>query len=158
MEALFYEDFKVGNKYTTRTRFISGSEIETVVSLMGATNPLFLNTDVATSKGFEGKITPGVLISAYAFGLEYQTGIYDNIIALIGVDDMKFKAPLLHGCSLRSELEVISKKETSKTDRGIIIFQRRCYVKEKEIMEAKMVFLYLKRRVHINETNIKNRG
>jgi len=144
MREYFYEDFEIGNKFVTRTRFVSGSEIELIVGLMGATNPLFLNKDVAESKGFEGKITPGVLISAYAFGLEYRTGIYDNIIALVAVDEMKFKAPLLHGDPLRSELEVIHTKETSRPDRGIIVFQRRCYVREKEIIEAKLTFLYLK--------------
>jgi len=145
MSEYFYEDFEIGNRFLTRTRFVSGSEIELIVGLMGATNPLFLNRDIAKSKGFKDKITPGVVISAYAFGLEYQTGIYDNIIALVGVDEMKYKAPLLHGDPLRSELEVIRMKETSRPDRGIVVFQRRCYVREKEILEAKLTFLYLRR-------------
>jgi len=51
----------------------------------------------------------------------------------------------LHGDPLRSELEVIRKKDTSHRDRGIVVFQRRCYVREKEILEAKLTFLYLKR-------------
>jgi acyl dehydratase len=85
------------------------------------------------------------MISAYAFGLEYQTGIYDNIIALVGMDEMKYMAPLLHGDPLRSELEVIHKRETSRADRGIVVFQRRSYVNEKVILEAKLTFLYLKR-------------
>jgi acyl dehydratase len=145
MKEYFYEDFELGNIFTTRTRHVSGSEIELIVGLMGATNPLFLNREIAESKGFEGKITPGVLISAYAFGLEYQTGIYDNIIALVGVDEMRYMAPLLHGDPLFSELEVIHKRETSREDRGIVVFQRRCYIKEKKILEAKLTFLYLKR-------------
>lgn len=145
MKEYFYDDFEIGSKFVTRTRFVSGSEIELIVGLMGATNPLFLNRDVAMSKGFEGKITPGVVISAYAFGLEYKSGIYDNIIALVAVDEMKFKAPLLHGDPIRSELEVVHKKETSRSDRGIVVFRRRCYVREKEIMEAKLTFLYLRR-------------
>ena len=145
MKKYFYEDLEIGFKIVTRTRFVSGSEIEHIVGLMGATNPLFLNIDAARSKGFEGKITPGVVISAYAFGLEYQTGIYDTIIALVEVAEMKFKAPLLHGDPLRSELEVIQKRETSRPDRGIVIFQRRCYAGEKMIMEAKLKFLYLKK-------------
>ena len=144
MKEYFYEDFEIGNRFITRTRFVSGSEIELIVGLMGATNPLFLNKELAESKGFEGKITPGVMISAYAFGLEYQTGIYDNIIALVEVNEMRFMAPLLHGDPLRSELEVIHKKKTSRPDKGIVVFQRRCYVREKEILKAKLTFLYLK--------------
>ena len=145
MKEHYYEDFEIGEKFTTRTRHVSGSEIELIVGLMGATNPLFLNEELAKSKGFEGKITPGVLISAYAFGLEYQTGIYDNIIALVGVDEMKYMAPLLHSDPLRSELEVIQKRETSRADRGNVVFQRRSYINEKLILEAKLTFLYLKR-------------
>ena len=145
MEDYFYENFKIGNIFTTKTRFVSSSEIECIVGLMGATNPLFLNQEVAQRKGFKGKITPGVVISAYAFGLEYQTGIYDNIIALIEVDKEKFKEPLLHGDPLRSELEVIEKRDTSRADRGIIVFKRRCFVLDKEIMEAKLKFLYLRK-------------
>lgn len=145
MKEYFYEDFKIGNKFITRTRFVSGSEIEHIVALMGATNPLFLNKEVARSKGFEGKITPGVVISAYAFGLEYQTGVYDNIIALLEVDEMRFRAPLLHGDPLRSELEVIEKRKTSRPDSGVVVFQRRSYVGKKMIMEAKLTFLYLTR-------------
>ncbi len=112
---------------------------------MGATNPIFLSAEAARSKGFEGKITPGAVISAYAFGLEYQTGVYDNIVALIEVDEMRFRAPLLHGSPLRSELEVIHKRETSRPDRGIVVFQRRCYVGDRMIMEAKLKFLYHRR-------------
>ena len=145
MKEYFYEDFEIGSKFITRTRYVSGSEIELIVGLMGATNPLFLNKEIAMSKGFKGKITPGVVISAYAFGLEYQTGIYDNIIALVAVNEMSFIAPLLHGDPLRSELEVVNKKKTSRSDRGIVVFQRRCYVRENVILEAELTFLYLKK-------------
>ena len=53
MSEYFYEDFEIGNRFLTRTRFVSGSEIELLVGLVGATNPLFLNRDVAKSKGFK---------------------------------------------------------------------------------------------------------
>jgi len=141
----YFEDFEIGDRFVTRTRVVSGSEIECIVGLMGATNPIFLSAEAARSKGFEGKITPGAVISAYAFGLEYQTGVYDNIVALIEVDEMRCRAPLLHGSPLRSELEVIHKRETSRPDRGIVVFQRRCYVGDRMIMEAKLKFLYHRR-------------
>lgn len=129
----------------TRTRYISSSEIELFVALSGAYNPLFLSSEVAQSKGFKDRIAPGVAIGAFSFGLEYQTGVYDNIVGLLEVDEMKYRGPLLHGDPLRVELEVIYKRETSRGDRGIIEFLRKCYVKDKIIMDAKLTFLYLKR-------------
>ncbi len=144
MKNMFYEDFEIGQKYMTRTRYISGSEIQLIVGMMGATNPLFLSEEIAKSKGYEGMISPGVLISAYAFGLEYQTGIYDNIIGLVGVEE-RIKAPLLHDAPLRSELEVVFKRETKDLGRGIVVFQRRCYSDEKELTDSKLTFLYLRK-------------
>lgn len=145
MKLYFYEDLEIGDKIVTRTRLLTSSEIECIIALLGATNPLFLSEELAQSKGFEGKVTPGFVISAYAFGLEYQTGVYDNIVALIEVDEMKFKAPLIHGSPLRAELEVIFRRDTSRPDRGLVVFQRRCYSEETMIMEAKLKFLYNKR-------------
>lgn len=141
---MFYEDFEIGQKYVTRTRYISGSEIQLIVGIMGATNPLFLSEEIAKSKGYEGMISPGVVISAYAFGLEYQTGIYDNIIGLVGVEE-RIMAPLLHDSPLRSELEVVYKRETKRPDRGIVVFQRRCYSGEKKLTESKLMFIYLRK-------------
>jgi acyl dehydratase len=144
MKDMFYEDFEIGQKYVTRTRYISGSEIQLIVGIMGATNPLFLSEEIAKSKGYEGMISPGVVISAYAFGLEYQTGIYDNIIGLVGVEE-RIIAPLLHDTPLRSELEVVYKRDTRRPDRGIVVFQRRCYSGEKMLTESKLTFLYLRK-------------
>ncbi|MFP3951126.1 MAG: MaoC/PaaZ C-terminal domain-containing protein [Candidatus Bathyarchaeia archaeon] len=136
----------IEDSFTTRTRYISGSEIELLVGVLGVHNPIFLNGEEAENKGFEDKITPGALIDAYAFGLEYQTGIYDHIVSVVEVDEMKFKAPLHQGDPLRSELEVIHKRETSRSEWGLVTFQRRCYAREKEIMEAKLKFLYFKKK------------
>ena len=77
--------------------------------------------------------------------MEYQTRIYDNIVAVVEIDKMKFKEPLLHGSTLGSELEAIHKRETSLPDRGLMVFERRCYAEDKEILEAKSKFLYFKR-------------
>ncbi len=145
MTEYYYEDLNVGDKIVSRTRNVSSSEIELIVGLLGVHNPIFLDEEKAKEKGFTGKITPGAAIDAYAFGLEYQTGVYDHIQAVVEIDEMKFKAPLPHGAPLRSELEVINKRETSKPERGLVEFQRRCYVGDREILEAKLKFLYYKR-------------
>ncbi|MFQ5710721.1 MAG: MaoC family dehydratase [Candidatus Geothermarchaeales archaeon] len=142
----YYEDFEIGNKVVTRSRIVSSADVELFASFIGAYNPLFLSEEVAKSKGFRGKIAPGPLTIAFSFGLEYQAGIYDNIIALLGIDDLRFKAPLLQGDELRSELEVINKRETSRGDRGIVTFQRRCYSgRGEEVMEAKVTLMFFKR-------------
>lgn len=141
----FYENFEVGTKIVTRDRVVSGAEMELFAGLIGAYNPLFLSDKVARSKGFKGKIAPGPLIIAFSFGLEYQTGIFDNIVALLGLDEIRFKAPLMQGDSIRSELEVVDRRETRRSDRGIVTFQKKCFKGDEEIMEGKVTIMYLKR-------------
>ena len=143
----YYEDLEVGQRFTTRTRIVTSSEVELFSNLLGITNPAMFDAKAAARVGFSGKITPGVLISAFAFGLEYQTGVFDNIVALLEIDQNRFKAPLMHGQRLRSEIEVVSKRETSRQDRGIVVFQRHCYADDVDIAEAKMTFLYSRRDV-----------
>ena len=142
MSEYSYENLEPGEKIVTRTRIITSSEIELISALVGVTNPIFQSKEAAKSQGFDDKITPGAVIEAYAIGMEYQTGIYDGMIVLVEVDQLRFKAPLFHNSSLRSELEVLSKRETSRRDRAIVVFQRRCYSNEKEILEGRLTFLY----------------
>ena len=54
MTEYFYEDLKVGDKIVTRTRYITGSEIEIITALTGITNPLFQDAEEARRRGFEG--------------------------------------------------------------------------------------------------------
>ena len=71
---------------------------------------------------YKSRVFPGPLIIPLAVGLFLKLGLYEKtIIALLGIQNMKFKAPLRAGDTMQVEVEILSKK-ASKTysDRGIL--------------------------------------
>lgn len=70
---------------------------------------------------FGGRIVHGPLTYCLAVGLVGLTNWYeDSIIGLLGVDKMRLPRPVKPGDTIHVNVEVISKKETSKPDRAVI--------------------------------------
>jgi acyl dehydratase len=54
-------------------------------------------------------------------GLMDRTGLFSgSAIAMLSIKDWQFKAPIFIGDTLHFELEILSKRLTSKGDRGIV--------------------------------------
>jgi acyl dehydratase len=54
-------------------------------------------------------------------GLLDRTGLFDgSVVAMLGIRDWRFKAPIFVGDTLHFEMEIVSKRLTSKGDRGIV--------------------------------------
>ena len=68
-------------------------------------------------------------------GLEEQLGFYDEtVIALVAFDKIRFKAPLKAGDTIHVEFEVLDLKETSKSDRGIMVHKSKCINQRGEVL------------------------
>ncbi len=143
---MYFEEFKQGDKFTTRSRVVTGTDIDMFAALTGATNPLFLDSEFGKKQGFGGRIAPGILILALAAGAQYSTGLFDHIIAFLGIDKLKFLNPVYPGDTVQYHVEVIEKRETEKRGRGIIVFK---WVGEnqegKAVLEAEATFMMRKR-------------
>jgi acyl dehydratase len=87
---VYFDDFKIGDKFISRSRIITPTDIDLFTAITGAVNPLFLSDEAAKRRGFEGRIAPGPLILSITAGLLYQLGLFDNVIALLGIDDLRF--------------------------------------------------------------------
>jgi len=61
-------------------------------------------------------------------GLEEQCGFWDEetMVALVGIDKVRITNPLRPGDTLRVHGEVIEKKETRNSERGIVIHRSLC--------------------------------
>lgn len=115
-------------------------------ALTGATNPLFLNEEFGKKRGFKGRIAPGMLVLALAVGAQYSIGLFDHIIAFLGVDRLQFLSPVYPGDTIKYNVEVIKKRETERKERGIIVFK---WVGENQdgnpVIQAEGTFLMRKR-------------
>jgi acyl dehydratase len=59
---MFYFNFKVGDRFISRSRIVTPTDVDLFAGVTGAVNPLFLNEE-ARRRGFEGRITLDVLRS-----------------------------------------------------------------------------------------------
>jgi acyl dehydratase len=140
MPGLTYEAHTVGAKYQTHGRTVSETDIVTFVNLCGFTEPLFMDMEyLARESMFARRAAPGALTFALSEGLIIQTGIIHGTgMAYLG-GEMRVVAPVLEGDTIRVEVEVTAKRETKKSDRGIVTYTHRVTNQRGElVLEAKL--------------------
>ena len=122
MSGRCFEDFQVGERFTTEEREITEQDIVQFAGLTGDRTALHFDEDAAKAAGFGGRIAHGLLGLSIASGLWVQLGLLEKtIIAFLGLE-WKFIAPVRIGDPLHVAVSVIEKKETRRPDRGIIRF------------------------------------
>jgi len=129
----FFEDFQVGDRYPTYGRTITEGDLSLFCALVGYHVPLFIDEEYAKQTPYGGRIVPSAMIMAYSTGM--TEGLFrTTVLALIGVDRGRFLAPVRPGDTIRTEVEVIAKKETSDPSRGIVVFRDRVLNQRGEIV------------------------
>ena len=115
-----WEDFNVGDKFVTPRVTITETHVVNWGCLTGDWYPLHFDEEYAKKTIFKKRIAHGPLTFGMAVGLVEKAGIYeDALIAWLGCDKMRIPAPVMIGDTIRTELEVIGKKETKNSDRGV---------------------------------------
>ena len=128
-------------------RTISETDIVSFVNLGGFTEPLFMDMEyVARESVFKRRAAPGALTFALSEGLIMQTGlIHGTGMAYLG-GEIRVVAPVLEGDTLRVEVEVAEKRETKKSDRGIVTYRHRVLNQRDEVVQEGETDLLVERR------------
>jgi len=123
-EGLTYEQHAIGATYRTLNRTVSETDIVNFVNLCGFTEPLFMDMEfVAKESVFKGRPAPGAFTFCVAEGLIIQTGlIHRTGMSYLG-GEIRIVAPVLAGDTIRVAVTVTDKRETKKTDRGIVTYK-----------------------------------
>jgi itaconyl-CoA hydratase len=123
MPKKYLDDFKVGDRIVTQAITITDAHLVSWAGLTMDFYPLHMDEEFAKSTPFGTRIAHGPLIFAMAIGLAYLQGFYeDSIIAWLGLENMRIPLPTRVGDTIRVEVEVKEKRDTSKPERGIGIF------------------------------------
>lgn len=142
---MYFEEFNAGDRFTTRARLITGTDVDLFAVLTGLTNPVVLADEYGRKMGHKGRIVPGLLTLSLLMGLAYSTGIHDHARALVAVDKLRFLSPLNPGDSITGQIEVLNKKETGN-DSGIIAFKWTGENQDKNpVLEAEVALTVLKK-------------
>jgi 3-hydroxybutyryl-CoA dehydratase len=122
----YFEDFPAGAKFPTYSRTITEGDHSLFCALVGYHVPLFIDEEFARTTPYGGRICPSHLIMSFSTGMTeslFRTGV----VGLLALDGGRFFEPVRIGDTIRTEVEVISARETSKPDRGLVVFRDRVY-------------------------------
>jgi acyl dehydratase len=110
-------------------RTISAADHDAFCRLVGYEVPLFLDDAYARERGLPGRICPSHLIMSFSTAMTGDL-FGESVIALLAIENASFLAPVRPGDTLRTEVEVLEKRDTSRPDRGIIVFRDHVYNQE----------------------------
>ena len=146
--AKYFEDFETGEQFTTGGRTVTEFDVMTFVTLTGYMEPLFIDAEYIREKsGFGERIAPGLLTTAFADALIAQTGVLHGTgMALLGIEGLKMKAPVKVGDTIRVEVEITGKRETSKPDRGVVTSRQMVRNQRGETVVEYTVSRFIRRR------------
>ncbi|WP_408011258.1 MaoC/PaaZ C-terminal domain-containing protein [Pseudalkalibacillus sp. A8] len=132
----YFEDIQIGEKYETGGRTITESDIMTFAGLTSDYNRLHIDEEYMKDSIFGTRIAHGVLVLAMQSGMT-TTIVHPRIaiLAFLGISDWKFKKPVFIGDTIHVEIEVEDKRETSKEDRGILVWNRKVLNQNDEIVQ-----------------------
>jgi acyl dehydratase len=122
----FFEDFEVGSRYPTRVRAITDADHEAFCRLVGYEVPLFLDDAYGRARGLPGRICPSHLVMSFSTAMTGDL-FSESVIALLAIENARFLAMVRPGDTIRTEVEVLEKRETGKADRGIVVFRDHVY-------------------------------
>jgi acyl dehydratase len=138
MPGLYYEELEIGRHFVHDvTRTVTETDNLLFTTLTHNTQPLHLDIEFCKQHSEFG----GILVnSVFTFGLMLGVSVSDTTlgttVANLGMDDVKFPAPVHIGDTLRSETTVIERRDSkSRPDAGIVVFEHKSF-NQKNILVA----------------------
>lgn len=118
----YYEDFEVGQRIQTYARTITDADHALFCALVGYHVPLFIDEEYAKKTRFGGRICPSSLIMSISTAMT-ESLFRTTVIAQTAADNGRFFLPVKPGDTIRTEVEVLEKRETKSPRSGVVVFR-----------------------------------
>ena len=121
--ANYFEDFKVGDRFRhARGTTVGETENQLLTKLVMNTADAHFNEDAMARTPFGRRLVFGLVTGSIVMGLATQD-VAENALAEIGLDKLRFTAPVFHGDTLYAYTEVLSLEPAERPDAGIARFR-----------------------------------
>lgn len=120
---LTYEQFTIGDRFVSQARTVTEADVVGFAGLSGDFNPLHTDEEFGKTTPFGGRIAHGMLVAAMATGMANWTGVFEGTTVALMEQVIQYRGAVRLGDTIHLELQVSDKKETSKPDRGVVIFE-----------------------------------
>ena len=118
----YYEDMVVGEEFESPARTVSETDIVNFSALSGDWSPVHSDEEYCRQTPYKTRIAHGLFGLAVAEGLKFRIPEFNCARYVASLFwNYKFTGPILMGDTIRVRVKVQSKRETKKTDRGIVV-------------------------------------
>ncbi|MGH7907683.1 MAG: MaoC family dehydratase [Candidatus Binataceae bacterium] len=119
----FFEDFHAGRKMR-HPRGVTVGEVENqmITKLVMNTADVHFNEDSARRSPFGQRVVFGLVTASIVIGLATQDTA-ESALAELGLDQMRFRAPVYHGDTLYALTEVLETRGADQSEAGVVRFK-----------------------------------
>jgi 3-hydroxybutyryl-CoA dehydratase len=122
---LFFDDFELQRRFTSRGRTVTEADVVSFAALSGDYSELHTNEEYARQTPYGRRIAHGALVLSMSIGLTTRMNLTDDtILALWGIDDLRFLHPVFIGDTIQIVKRVIERRELDAA-RGLVVFETR---------------------------------
>lgn len=152
--AVYWEDLVVGTRYATASRTITETDVVAFATLTGDLNRQHIDVEYSKTSMFGQRIAHGLLVVSIGSGLNTRTVAYQlmepSLLGLVGTE-LTFQAPTFIGDTVHVDIEVTARRETRRSDRGVVTFRRSTVNQRGEIVVEAVVTMLMRCRPTGNE-------
>ncbi len=113
--ATYFEDFRVGQTFTSPRRTITEADLVGFAGLTGDFNPLHTDEIHAVASPYGGRIAHGPMLIGMTFGLLSRVDLLDGTVQGLRRLDWRFDGPIRPGDTIHVAAEVL--EATARDDR-----------------------------------------
>ncbi|MBX5473024.1 MAG: MaoC family dehydratase [Acetobacteraceae bacterium] len=148
MPGLYYEDLYEGRHFVHEIRrTVTETDNLLFTALTHNPQPLHLDAEFCKTTEFGQILVNSMFTFALMVGVSVGDTTLGTTIANLGMEEVKFPAPVFIGDTLRTETRVLSRRESrSRPDAGIVVFEHRSFNQRgEEVASCKRSALMKKR-------------
>lgn len=117
---LHFEDLSTGMQFTSAGRTVTEADVVQFAMFSGDWNPIHVDAEFAKDTVFGQRVVHGVASLSIMGGLIYAAGWFTTTVeALLGFDELRFRAPVFIGDTVRCRFTVVDLQVT-KSGRGLL--------------------------------------
>jgi acyl dehydratase len=117
----YLEDLEPGQIFTSPGRTITEADVMSFASWTNDNNQVHTDAEFAAQTRYGQRIVHGLLGTSLCLGLIARTGVFEgSAVALLGIDQWKFAAPVFIGDTVTCTVEILSTRLTSSGKTGIV--------------------------------------
>jgi acyl dehydratase len=121
MGPLYFEDFSVGQSFTTPGKTITEADVANFAAWTGDNNQVHTDVEFAKQTRYGQRIVHGMLGASLGLGLISRIGAFEgSSVALLGIDGWRFTNPVFIGDTLTCTVTIVGTRLTSKGTTGVV--------------------------------------